>query len=319
MLRHTRRIFAPLNLSRARALATAADSCAPDTAAALLRKKLSCDGVAVMRSAVDDEFLTSVRSAVADVLASSSSADVLRAASGVVRKITYPLGLDARFLAALAHPGLLRLALAVSPEPEQLVLTWEDILYKAPRSGEAVPVHQDLALQSLAGPVYSLGVHLDDAAENPVCFLLGSHALGPQTAAEVAALRQRGGFAAVAASAGDVVVHNVLTVHYSDANAAAAPRSTWYLEFRTLRQLQLDGRWPASWARQRRALLFHACAARAAEGLPTEWPPLGAGESVAAWLREPVALRVPHISYGVQYDTASPWFHFKQPVKGGAE
>lgn len=291
----------------ARAFATAA---AFDAPAERLRDQLSCDGVAVVRSAVDGEFLDSVRAAVAAVLDSSASADVLRAASGVVRKIAYPLSLDGRFLTALAHPGLMRLALAVCPAPEQLVLTWEDILHKAPRFGAAVPVHQDLALQSLPGPVYSLGVHLDDASNNPVWFLRGSHKLGPQSLEEVAALRRRGGFTAVAPSAGDVVVHDVLTIHYSDANTVDAPRSTWYLEFRTLRQLQQDGRWPESWARQRRALLFHACAARSAQGLPTVWPPLGPGETVAGWLELPVVLRVPHIAHGVTYDTASPWFHF---------
>lgn len=275
-----------------------------------LRAQLARDGVVTVHEVVDEEFLVSMRAAITDVLDGPANADVLRGDSGSVRKITYPLGLDRRFLTALAHPGLLGLAVGISSAPEQLVLTWEDVLHKAPRTGEAVPVHQDLAMQSLPGPVYSLGVHLDDAIENPIWFLLGSHRLGPQTAEEVKALRKRGGFVAIAPRAGDVVIHDALCVHYSDPNTGSAPRSTWYLEFRTTRQLARDGRWPASWAHQRRALLFHACATRSDQGLATVWPPLGPGESIDGWLREPLVLRVPHVSHGVAYDMTSPWYHF---------
>jgi ectoine hydroxylase-related dioxygenase (phytanoyl-CoA dioxygenase family) len=282
----------------------------PDSTTEGLRAQLARDGVVTVQQVVDEELLASIRAAIGTVLDGPGSADLLRADSGSVRKITYPLSLDRRFLTALAHPGLLGLAVAISPEPEQLVLTWEDVLHKAPRNGEAVPVHQDLAMQSLPGPVYSLGVHLDDAIENPIWFLLGSHRFGPQTAEQVKALGRRGGFVAVAPRAGDVVIHDALCVHRSDANTGSAPRSTWYLEFRTTRQLVADGRWPASWARQRRALLFHACAARAQQGLATVWPPLGPGESIDGWLREPMVLRVPHVSHGVEYDVASPWYHF---------
>lgn len=275
-----------------------------------LRVQLASDGVATVPRVLDEEFLAPVRAAVAALLRESQSADVLRSDAGTVRKLTYPLAMDRRFLVALAHPKLLELALAISPAPEQLVLTWEDILHKAPLTGEAVPVHQDLALQSLPGPVFSLGVHLDDATDNPIWFLRGSHRLGPQSAEEVRALRARGGFTAVAPLAGDVVIHDVLCVHYSERNTVSKPRNTWYLEFRTLHQLAADGRWPRSWAHQRRALLFHACAARHEQGLPTAWPPLGPGETLEGWLQEPPVLRVPHVSHGVDYDVTSPWYHF---------
>lgn len=275
-----------------------------------LRDQLSREGFATVRQCVDGEFLESVGAALADVLSGPGSADVLLGATGLARKVTYPLAMDRRFLVAVAHPSLVNLAVAISPDPERLVLTWEDVLYKAPFTGEAVPVHQDLALQSLPGPVYSLGVHLNDAGANPIFFLPGSHRLGPQTATEVKALRRSGDFVAVTPVAGDVVIHDVLCVHYSDANLAPAPRSTWYLEFRTTRQLAEDGRWPAVWARQRRALLFHACAARQEMGLTTVWPPLGPGESLEQWLAEPFVPRVPHVSHGVDYDVTSPWFHF---------
>ncbi len=274
-----------------------------------IRQRLARDGFALVPGLVNEAFVTSLRAAVQDVL-QAAPADLLRDRAGHVRKIAYPLALDPRFVTAVADPALLGLASAISPSPRELVLTWEDVLYKPPLVGEAVPVHQDLALQSLPGPVYSLGVHLDDATENPIWFLPGSHRLGPLTKAQVNTLRERGGFAPVAPRSGDVVVHDVLCVHYSEANRSPRPRTTWYLEFRTLSQLRADGRWPEIWAQQRRALLFHACAARAAAGLDVAWPSLGRGETLHEWLaREPV-FRVPHVSHGVVYDVTSPWYHF---------
>ncbi|MCC6648434.1 MAG: phytanoyl-CoA dioxygenase family protein [Polyangiaceae bacterium] len=278
-----------------------------------LRAQLSQEGFATVQQCVDAELLESVDAALTHVLSGPGNSDILLGATGLPRKITYPLAMDRRFLVALAHPSLMRLAIAISPDPEELVLTWEDVLYKPPLTGECVPVHQDhqdLAFQSLGGPVYSLGVHLDDAGANPIFFLPGIHRLGPLTPSEVKALRTTREFVSVAPRAGDVAIHDVLCVHYSVANLAPAPRRTWYLEFRTTRQLAEDGRWPATWARRRRALLFHACAARLALGLTTEWPPLGAGETREQWLAEPFVPRVPHVSHGVEYDLTSPWFHF---------
>ncbi len=275
-----------------------------------IRQQVARDGFAVVPGAVDRSFLDPVLAAVADVLRGPSHSDLLRDGAGGVRKIAFPLALDPRFLVALADPGLLHLASGLSPCARELVLTWEDVLYKPALVGDAVPVHQDLALQSLPGPVYSLGVHLEDAADNPVWYLQGSHRLGPQTTAQVRALRDIGGFVPLAPRPGDIVVHDVLTVHYSEANTSSRPRTTWYLEFRTLSQLRADGRWPESWAHRRRALLFHACAARKAAGLAYVWPDLGPGETREGWLERPADLRIPHIGHGVEYDVTSPWYHF---------
>lgn len=275
-----------------------------------VRQQLARDGFALVPRTVDGTFVSSVLAAVANVLRGPPHPDLLRDRAGGVRKITYPLALDRRFLIAAAHPGLVSLASEISPCARELVLTWEDVLYKPALHGEAVPVHQDLALQSLPGPVYSLGVHLDDASDNPVWFLPGSHRLGPRTKNEVNALRERGGFVPVAPRSGDVLVHDVMCVHYSDANTSSQPRTTWYLEYRTLSQLRADGRWPENWAQKRRALLFHACAARQAAGLEVAWPDLGPGETIEGWLERPSELRIPHVGHGVEYDVTSPWYHF---------
>ena len=270
------------------------------------RMGLERDGFVHLRNQLEPDLVADLNAALQTVVA-EDSADLLRAPDGHVRKVTYPLDKHPAFLPAVAHPRILGLALALSPKPEQLVLTWEDILMKPGGVGLPVPVHQDLALQWHGGGVFSIGVHLGDAALNPVEFSPGSHVGGPLTRHDVRA--HRGPFLPVAPAAGDIVVHDALVVHRSGPNTSARQRSTWYLEFRTLDQLA-GGPWPKAWALDRRALLFHAVAARREAGLEADWPPLGPGESVASWLARSQRLCIPHVSDGVDYDRSSPWFHF---------
>lgn len=269
----------------------------------MIHDQLQRDGFALVKEAIDGPTVAAVRHAVESVISSSRSADLLRCPDGNVRKLTYPLDKDPAFLPAVAHPGILGLALAISPNPSELVLTWEDVLVKPSRVGLAVPIHQDLALQCPTGGVFSLGVHLDDADDNPVWFLPGSHRRGPMTRDQLPA--STSGFVAVRPRAGDVVVHDVLAAHYSDANTSSRSRHTWYLEFRTKSQLR-DGPWNAEWVAARRGILFHAAAARG-DGV---WPPLGPGESREGWLGTPARLRVPHVGDGVEYDVTGPYYHF---------
>jgi hypothetical protein len=157
--------------------------------------------------------------------------------------------------------------------------------------------------------VFSLGIHLHDAVHNPVWFLPGSHRRGALTRTQVRTLRESEQFVAVVPSAGDVVVHDVYCVHYSDANSGPTPRDTWYLEFRALDQLLRNGPWPRQWAERRRAVLFHAAARRASTMSPTWWPHTHT-RSVEDWLAEPLDLRVQHTGDGIEYDLSSPYYHF---------
>jgi hypothetical protein len=275
-----------------------------------LSESLARDGFVLVPNALDPETTASLRAAVEDTIKSSNSPDLLRAPDGHVRKLTYALDKHPAFLGALCHPGLLGLALGLSPDPVDIVLTWEDVLVKPARVGLEVPVHQDLALQCVRGGVYSLGVHLDDAKDNPVWFLPGSHKLGPLTRTEIRTLREQGGFVALRPGAGDVIVHDVLVAHYSEANTAETSRYAWYLEFRTRAQLRRDGPWSEDWLEKRRAILFHAAAIRAASHAPTIWPPVGEGETRDDWLSKPLSCRVPHVTESVGYDLNSPYYHF---------
>jgi hypothetical protein len=270
------------------------------------RASLVRNGFVHLGDQLEPRVVSELREAIGEALAQRSP-DLLRAPDGHVRKLTYPLDKHPAFMVALAHPRILGLALSLSPRPEQMVLTWEDVLLKPAGIGLHVEVHQDLALQWHGGGVFSLGVHLDDASLNPVEFSPGSHAEGPLTRVQVRS--HPGPFLPVAPAVGDIVAHDVLVVHRSAPNRSPRPRTTWYLEFRTLGQLA-QGPWSLEWALDRRALLFHAVAARRDAGLEAEWPPLGPGETLATWLERPRRLRIPHVCEGVDYDPTSPWFHF---------
>lgn len=251
----------------------------------------------------------SLRRAIYEILEHDSSRDLLRAADGKVRKILYPLEKNKAFLLALAQPKLMQLALELAPDPEQLVLTWEDVLIKPPKTGLSVPIHQDIALQSVQGGVFSLGVHLDDAVENPLRFIAGSHVHGPLTRAQLYAHAHSGTWSVIEPLAGDVLAHDVLVIHASDPNIGAQSRWTWYLEYRMLRDAHA-GPWPMVWWLDRRALLFHAAAARIDAGLEALWPPCAPGETREQWLSRKCDLRIAHESYGVKYDLCSPYYHF---------
>lgn len=275
-----------------------------DVASALRR-----DGFAHVAGVFSDEDVASPRLAIAEILAGDDNEDVLRDDRGIPRKICYPLSKSPRLLPMLAHPGLGRVVEATAGGTE-VALTWEDILLKPARVGAEVVVHQDLALQRGDGLVFSIGIHLHDAADNPVWFLPGSHVAGPLTRDEVRRLRAERVFTPVAPLAGDLVVHDVHCVHFSEQNRASTRRDTWYLEFRNFVTLLRDGPWSPDWARRRRAVLFHAAAARESAGQTAWWPHVAGGWERARWLRQPLDLCVRHVCDGVQYDTQSPYYHF---------
>jgi hypothetical protein len=107
-----------------------------------------------------------------------------------------------------------------------------------------------------------------------------------------------------------VLVHNALTVHYSEANTAPTSRCTWYLEFRTRPALRSESPWDETWINQRRSMLFRAAAERERAGDEARWPPLATGESREQWCRDTSALRTPHVTGDIDYDLESPYHHF---------
>lgn len=227
--------------------------------------------------------------------------------SGHIHKLKYMFDKGDVFLEALVHEAILSILLELFDDPTQIVPTWEDMLIKVPKVGIPVDVHQDLALQSIKTAVFSLGVYLHDSRENPVYYLPGSYKLGPLTRTEIKELflREKKNFVPLYAEKGDITIHNVKTVHFSEENKSSSPRYTWYLEFRTLDQLKEDSPWDLEWILQRRAIWVAALQ----KYQPRKAYLIPDAIELQPYIND-LNLRVSHTNDKIQYDMESPYNHF---------
>ena len=241
----------------------------------------------------------------------SESEDLVRTPEGVPLKLAYALDKYPEFMAALGRSEISDIVDQLLPAKDS-VLTWEDLLIKMPLVGEEVGAHQDIGLYPARQTIHSLGISLHDDSENPVYFLPGSHHLGPVTTDTVAAILRdcKDQFVPVTTHAGDVVIHNVHVLHYSEPNSSERPRATWYLEFRSLAALLERGPWNPDWAFHRRAIWVHA--RRAAGDQIGEGETNEVVEYLSRLTRGQASLRVPHVTEDTHYDHASPYFHFSR-------
>ena len=228
-------------------------------------------------------------------------------ASENIHKIKYMFEKSDVFLQYLVHPSILKLVSELSEDVSQIVPTWEDMLIKVPFKGIPVIVHQDLALQSVAHDVFSIGIYLHDSHENPVYYLPKSHKMGPLTRNEIRETynKFKDDFIPMYANAGDIVVHNVKTVHYSEKNESSNPRYTWYLEFRTIEQLKKDSPWDDDWIMSRRAIWAYAL-----QKYHYDIGDLIPDINRLTGYLENLQLKVSHINEMVNYDLESPYNHF---------
>ena len=228
--------------------------------------------------------------------------------SGHTHKILYPLGKHELFLKSLVHPSILEILLATIENPLEIVPTWEDVLIKLPFCGIPVTFHQDLALQSSKYDIFSIGIYFHTSIHNPVHYLPGSHVLGALTKKELYKIAEARikEFVPIIAEPGDVIIHKVKTIHYSDLNKSAFPRYTWYLEFRTLSQLYDDSPWGKDWILARRAIFAHALRIYQ----PHYYRELIKDEKQLLPYLNRLNLRIPHETEDVKYDMTSPYNHF---------
>lgn len=191
----------------------------------------------------------------------------------------------------------------------EILPTWEDILIKQPKIGIPVEIHQDLGLQTVKlGDVYSLAFHFHDTIQNPVYFLEGSHKLGAITREEIKKYQNKELYKPYLSLAGEVDIHNVLTLHYSEPNTSENPRYSWYVEFRTIKQIVEDSPWDEEWASQRQAILLYAIENRKRKGLPFEEIAFSRALDLKKHINN-ISLRVPHEINGVKYE-ANEYNHF---------
>ncbi len=223
-------------------------------------------------------------------------------------KILYPLNKHVLFLKSLVHPSILNILIETIENPLEIVLTWEDILIKLPYCGIPVTFHQDLALQSSKYDIFSIGIYFHSSQSNPVYYLPGSHRLGPLTKQQLYQVSESRTkeFVPIVAEPGDIIIHKVKTIHYSEINKSPAPRYTWYLEFRTLSQLYDDSPWDKEWIFARRAIFAHALLTYQ----PAYYRELIKDEAVLEPYLRQLNLRVPHETDQVKYDMKSPYNHF---------
>ena len=224
-----------------------------------------------------------------------------------IHKVKYMFEKEEIFLKTIVHDSILSLVTEFIDDPQAIVPTWEDMLIKIPNEGIPVGVHQDLALQSVNSNVFSLAVYLHDSHHNPVYYLPESHHLGHLTRDEIYKVYNdhKKEFIPLKVKAGDMTVHNVKTVHYSDENTTPYPRYTWYLEFRTIKQLLDDSPWSRDWINRRRAIWVSALK-KYKKNIDYLIPDY---DDLKEYMN-PLQLRISHTNDEIQYDMESPYNHF---------
>lgn len=226
---------------------------------------------------------------------------------GHIHKIRYMFEKHTSFMKALVDDSILGILQDIFTDIKTIVPTWEDMLIKVPYHGVPVGAHQDLALQSINSNVYGLGVYLHSSEGNPVYYLPGSYKLGPLTKNEIQNLfkDRKEEFIPIIAEPGDIIVHNVKTIHYSEENLSKFPRYTWYLEFRTIKQLKEDSPWDIDWINHRRKIWVYALQKyKLYEQIKHLIPDREFLQDIQ------LTPRVSHTNEKIQYDATNPYNHF---------
>ncbi len=224
------------------------------------------------------------------------------------KKLLYSFNKGEIFLKTMVSDPVLSLLIENCDHPCEIVPTWEDVVIKQPHTKNGFNPHQDLPMQSLMGNTFSLAIYMHNADHNPVYFLPKSHLYGALTRDQIAELydKQKANFIPVKALAGDVVMHYAKTVHYSPDNFTAFPRYTWYIEFRTLRQLKHDSPWDLEWRLKRRAIFVYALK----KYNPVQLDYLAPDYKTLEPYLANIQLKVPHVTSTVNFDMESPYYHF---------
>ncbi len=155
-------------------------------------------------------------------------------------------------LELLALPEIMDVATAVCGD--DLFVVQEFAVIK--NRGDATPVlwHQDM-VHGRSAPCFAMGLYLDDAdaGEGALRFVPGSHLTG----APICELARQPAVE-VPARAGDVIVHDMMTAHSSEAMEGNALRRVIYLEFLSVELALGENIYTREEIDNRRRLLFAA-------------------------------------------------------------
>lgn len=137
------------------------------------------------------------------------------------------------------------------------VPTYESLVFKDADDGAPIDWHQD-AVHPRTRRIFNIDVYLDASriGEGALRVAPGSH-LAP---VDVCQLQEEYGWDApgvvqVELDPGDVLVHDVMIVHGSEAVRGNRLRRTIYYEFRSAEQIRAEGPWDAEWIDRRLRLL----------------------------------------------------------------
>lgn len=280
-----------------------------------MKEKFQQDGFLHLPKVFEPSIFREMNQKIDAILEAGEHCDIHRNEEGTPFKLNHLISKGDEFLVFLTVPTLLNIACALSPNPKELVPTWDDLLIKHPNKGIAVGLHQDMGMGKLhTGTVFSIAIYLTNS-ENPVYFLPGSHQLGPQTFEQLKAIwkARKSEFVPIQANIGDLLIHNAHVLHYSPPNTSKQKRYTWYLEFRTISDLLTDSPWDRNWILQRRCFLLHSLRKRKALNLSVLNYYFEDLEVLLSIAKNNI-LRVSHQTETIQFDLNSPYFHFNEVI-----
>jgi ectoine hydroxylase-related dioxygenase (phytanoyl-CoA dioxygenase family) len=162
---------------------------------------------------------------------------------------------QAASLELLGSPEVL--GIAESLAGPNFVPTYESLVFKNEGDGAAIEWHQD-AVHPRNFRVFNVDVYLDASriGEGALRVAPGSH----HQPVDICDLKDKYGWDApgvvqVEMQPGDVLVHDVMVVHGSEAVTGNKLRRTIYYEFRAAEQIMSEGPWDAAWVDQRLRLI----------------------------------------------------------------
>jgi len=153
-------------------------------------------------------------------------------------RIEYVVAKTASCKALLGHPFVLRAVEQL--QGPYFIPTWDSMVFKQEGAGAAIAWHRDAGMECVADrPIFNVDIYLD-ASDRTNCLwaLPGSQAWSDAEAARAVKELSHGGFRTDGATPlelrpGDVLLHNILTVHGSPP-AQSGLRRVIYLEFRPI-------------------------------------------------------------------------------------
>jgi ectoine hydroxylase-related dioxygenase (phytanoyl-CoA dioxygenase family) len=158
-------------------------------------------------------------------------------------------------LELLGSPAVL--GIAESLAGRDFVPTYESLVFKKAGDGAPINWHQD-AVHPRTRRIFNIDVYLDPSrrGEGALRVAPGSH----KQPVDVCRLEEEYGWDApgvvqVELDPGDVLVHDVMVVHGSEAVVGNRLRRTIYYEFRAAEQILAEGPWDAAWIDKRLRLI----------------------------------------------------------------